>query len=372
MVEVLPDLDQPQVNSCPKIKARIALSRPFDLARHDAAAARGVCPRHTMSLLRDALDADIIVPMLGEKTLGDRALAIVPGIGTPELWGLARRVAHSTSPGDVVFSIGEDTGFPIALHFARLKARPKLVVFVHHPERPRVRALFKLTQVKKHVDLFITNTEYKATFLREAFGIEAERVVCIDEQTDTEFFTPGPKADAARPLIGSGGLEQRDYVTLAAATTGMGWDVRVSAVSPNAAAKADTFPSPLPDHMVVAHHEWQELRDLYRNSDVFVISLKEHTYQAGLTTLFEALACRRPVVMTRVPGLVEDFADNGFITAVPPGDATAMRDAIRGLLDDPERAARQAALGYDAVRAQYRAERYVETLAEKISTTASL
>lgn len=230
--------------------------------------------------------------------------------------------------------------------------------------------MFWRFRLHERVHLFITNTDYKRQLLVQRYGIDPDRVFCIEEQTDTQFFRPGPPTPGrTRPLIGSGGLEQRDYATLAEATRDLDVDVRISAVSPNAGSTAD-FPAVWPANMTARHHDWKELRQLYRDSDVVVISLKSHSYQAGMTTLFEALACKRPVVMTGTPGIVERFAAEGLITSVPPSSPAAMREAIASLLTDGPRAKRQAERGFAAVQSMHSIERYVTDLVHQIGALA--
>lgn len=52
----------------------------------------------------------------------------------------------------------------------------------------------------------------------------------------------------------------------------------------------------------------------------------------------EAMACRRPVIITRTPGLASRLIDAGVVTGVMPGDAAEMQQAILELLNHPERA----------------------------------
>jgi glycosyltransferase involved in cell wall biosynthesis len=229
--------------------------------------------------------------------------------------------------------------------------------------------MFRYYRLAETLDMIFTNTPHKREFTISQLGMAAEKVFCIAEQTDTEFFRPGPQSPGkVRPLIGSGGLEQRDYVTLAAATADKDLDVRISAVSPNAAARQDTFPDPLPANMVARHHGWEELRQLYRDADVFVISLKQNSYQAGLTTLMEAFACKTPVVMTRTTGSVEDFERAGALLAVPPNDAAALRAAIERLLADPDFAAEQVARAFDMVQRNHRVEGFIANIVERMKS----
>jgi len=346
----------------------IALSVPFDFAAFDKRAQADACPRHAMSSLQKELGANVIQPVSASIGIWDHFRAKAPGVGNANMWALARELARSLDGRDTILATGEDIGFTIATAMPRASSRAKLCVLVHNPDRPRIRYMFWRYRLRDRIDCFITSTRHKIDILQKKFGVPTDRLFYIEEQTDVRFFAPGSAgSNKPRPVIGSGGLEQRDYVTLAQATEDMDVDVRVCAMSPNATARADTFPKPIPENMHVGRHDWPELRQLYRDSDIVVVSTKENKYQAGLTTLFEAMACARPVIMTRADAPVDRLAQEGRIIAVPPADPAAMREAISDLLANPARAQQMAERGREAVMKGHTSERYVSDIVELLS-----
>ncbi|MDY7024448.1 MAG: glycosyltransferase family 4 protein [Cyanobacteriota bacterium] len=348
-------------------KYHVVLSRAFDLEQFAKNAEDGKCPRHTMWTLAQKLQAAIYEPGQYPISFIDRIYAKIIGGSQPEHWAMARALSKQVSENDVIFCIGEDSGYAIAMICGGQFNRPKISVFVHNPDRPRSRTILKLFNFRNRIDLFMTNTKVKIDFLKDYLQIPEQRVYLVTEQTDTQFFTPGlVSANKKRPIIGSGGLEQRDYCTLAEATQDLDVDVKICAVSPNAKVLGDTFPQVMPANMSRKFYEWQDLRQLYRDSDIVIISLKPHNYQAGFTTLFEALACRRPVIMTQTPGLSETLAKAGIITGVEPKNPAGMREAILDLLNHPEKAEAQAQRGYELVQSQYNSEQYVDGIAEQL------
>jgi glycosyltransferase involved in cell wall biosynthesis len=77
-----------------------------------------------------------------------------------------------------------------------------------------------------------------------------------------------------------------------------------------------------------------DVPDLLASFDVFALS----SATEGLpVVLLEAMASRLPVVSTAVGG-IPDVVHAGVGVLVPPHDEAALRDAIAGLLADPERA----------------------------------
>jgi glycosyltransferase involved in cell wall biosynthesis len=110
----------------------------------------------------------------------------------------------------------------------------------------------------------------------------------------------------------------------------------------------------------LGHVPWQELVDLYRQADVFVMPSYYESF--GISCL-EAMAFGLPVVATRAGGLPEVVQDGVTGVLVAPGDAHALADAITHLLRDPELRRRLGNQGRERVLAEFTADRVArETL----------
>jgi glycosyltransferase involved in cell wall biosynthesis len=95
--------------------------------------------------------------------------------------------------------------------------------------------------------------------------------------------------------------------------------------------------------------------------DVFVLP----SFAEGVpVVLMEAMATRRPVVATRVAGVAELVEDGVSGHLVPPGDVTALTQAIEALLDDPTGRARMGEAGRHRVEAEFDARREAAWLLE--------
>ena len=89
--------------------------------------------------------------------------------------------------------------------------------------------------------------------------------------------------------------------------------------------------------------------------DVFVMS--SHTEGAPIV-LFEAMAAEVPVVATSVGGIPE-IAGAGESVLVPAGDADALANGIRRVLDDPERARKMTDAALHTLRSKFTAEAWL-------------
>lgn len=96
----------------------------------------------------------------------------------------------------------------------------------------------------------------------------------------------------------------------------------------------------------------EEHERLLRSATLYALILREQRVSSGHVRLARAIEAGTPVVATTVQGLAGYVQDGVTATAVPPGDAAALRRAIDRLVADPaaRMALRQTA--YEAVRAQ--------------------
>ncbi len=103
----------------------------------------------------------------------------------------------------------------------------------------------------------------------------------------------------------------------------------------------------------------EDLPDLYRQADVFVLPSHLRAEAFGIA-LAEALASGLPCISTAL-GTGTDFVNihNETGLVVPPGDVTALAQAIQRLLDDPALRQRFGAAGVRRVRELFVRERMI-------------
>ena len=321
-------------------------------------------PRHNIYLISEFLHAKIHQPNNQSSNFINKALSLLAA--QPEHWELASQLSEELTDDDVVYCVAEDIGLPLAILCKFKSKKPRLVMGVMAPSRKRTQYLIKSLGLGNIIQVFAVNAKNKADYLQTLLNLPQERVILIPEKTDEAFFNPAKgNIPKTRPLIASAGLEQRDYKTLAEAIHGEDINVKICAFSPNASAKTQvSMPEPVPDNMEIRYFEFTELRDLYRSADIVVVSLLENDYSAGLTVLMEAMACRRPVIMTKNVCLAEELVDNGLVIGTKPGDILGMRTAIQELLSNPEKASALAQKAYDYFLIHHTSEYYVNFMSD--------
>jgi len=212
--------------------------------------------------------------------------------------------------------------------------------------------------VAEELSHVITVSEASKRTAMDDFGVSSAAVDVVHNGIDTETFRPLP------------GIERRDDRIM---TT-------VSADAPLKGAKhllrafAAVADHPNEPELVVVG-EFNEGEECDRLVDALGIRDRVTTHSAISTermvelyatatlavvpSLYEgfglpageAMACGVPLVASTGGGLSEVAGDAGL--TVPPGDAGALADAIRDLLDHPERRARMGERGRERIRAEF-------------------
>ncbi|MBE9096180.1 glycosyltransferase family 4 protein [Tychonema sp. LEGE 07203] len=347
------------------MKYHLALGRKIDLDGIERDAKLGKCPRHVMQTVRDRLNAAVHAPDGEAISSLDKLRSKISS--KPEHWAAARKLSEQVSSGDVIYCTGEDIGIPVAVLCGAKPDRPKIVVYFHNIDRLRGRVALKLFGLADKIDVFMVNSRPQTEFVRSYLNIPESRILVLLEQTDTKFFTPGPvSADKKRQIVVSVGLEKRDYRVLAAATADLDVDVKISGFSKDAKALSQAFPDTMPENMSRKFYEWPDLVQLYRDADVVAVCLVDNKYAAGGQGLLEAMACKRPVAITRTQGLVDYYLTPDTAKVVGVADAAALREAIVHLLKNPQEAEARAQRGYEMVVNHHNSEHYVDVLVEKL------
>jgi glycosyltransferase involved in cell wall biosynthesis len=194
------------------------------------------------------------------------------------------------------------------------------------------------------------------------WGVEPSRVtftpftVTLEEN---QIAAPAPSGDA----VFAGGNSLRDYRPLLDAAAGIPAPVVLATkqIAQTARLPANVRSGPLP------HAEY--VRELCR-ARVVVVPLAENRWRsAGQQTYLNAMALGKPVVVTDTMG-VRDYVEDGITgIVVAPGDARAMGEAVRWVLD-PANAESVAAMTQRArqvARERFSLDRYLARLLEVAS-----
>ena len=351
----------------------VVLARDFDFAEMARQAAADEGPKHILADVCSRLDAALVSPSsAGRASLLWRVVFFLfsRAYSTPEVWRIAHHVARTAHTGDLVYATGEDLGMTISVLSMLRGKRPALAVSVMWPER--LASTKALLRFKHRIAMFLAVTEDKARQIRDLGGVDCPEVVVLPSVIDLTFFSSTDRPKRQPPLIVSGGLVDRDYVTLARAVEGLEVQVEVCAMSSMPASMASpSYPASLPDNMIIGQQSLRELRDMYRNATLTVVPLVASNQGSGLTVVWEAMACGCPVLATAGAGDLAEYAANGLIVGLPAEDPVAVRAGIEAALADPERMLAMAERARAFVAQHFNDARYVDILTRRLGVAES-
>lgn len=254
-----------------------------------------------------------IDPWRAAKILFSRrkAYAVVSYYQSGALLILALRRILGFKPLVVIVDVGDDSNWPL---------RAKIVAFC----------------LKRADAVFSFASDQTAYLARRYPG---SRVQFLQQQIDTEFFTP---AEGEGDYILSIGNDlSRDYDTLLKAVHDIEVPLKL---------RTDRV-APRPGLTIAPRGDDEALRALYRAAKIVVLPLHDMRHPGGISSLFEAFACGKAVVASDARGIRDYLHHEENCLVVPADDAVALRAAVLRLLQD------------DALRARLgnAARRYAET-----------
>ena len=245
-------------------------------------------------------------------------------------------------------------------------------------------ALVRGLRLDREIDAVVVHSTLQGRLAERTLGFRSDQVALVPYQTDERFWSPREQeqngdengvGDAPAPArICSAGLEYRDYETLVEAVRDLPVELVIAAASQWSTHQGLAGERPTPPNVRVASFDYAALRDLYASSLFVVAPLHDVDNQAGITTILEAMAMGKAVVVSHTRGqtdvvrdrrrasradasrptqpdwalslgATDDTAHGHTGIYVPPADPGELRKAIVYLLEHPEEARAMGANG---------------------------
>jgi glycosyltransferase involved in cell wall biosynthesis len=271
-----------------------------------------------------------IIRLLGEF-LNDRALLFPKTKGF--LLAQTRDVLTSLSKYDVVVVAGTGIAFTLAT-WKQLGLLRIPIVAIHAGLLNYKYTTFQrwLTKhlLKRMWNLLFGDGEYKP--LCKFMKTGTERVIVNQCGTDTHFWKPGG--------------QERDYILSIGNDTRRDYDLLMQAAAevcvPFKIITRIKINESIPKNVEIIAGDMrseilsdEDVRDLYQGANCVVIPLVESFQPSGQSVCLQAMACGKPVVLTKTKGLWSEsiMRDGENVLFVPPGDKDNLIKKIEYILD---------------------------------------
>lgn len=286
-----------------------------------------------------------------------------------------------------VCAFADRLGIPLALLFKLTRARARLVMVSMWLSRPKKAIPMRYLRASTRFDAIVTWSSVQGRFAVRRLGVPSERVDVVPSPVDEHFWSP--RAVPLENMICAVGMEARDYSTLLEAVEGLEVEVRIAVgtlvfwagrgADPSESGGAPfgllkrTFgyrfyrewanllgSEKLPSNVRIDQQLTPEkLRDLYGRARFVVVPLHDVDADCGITTVKEAMAMGKAVVVTRTKGQVDMLEDGKQGVYVPPYDAAALRSSIERLLASAQEVDRMGQAGRALVEARHTMDAHV-------------
>lgn len=241
---------------------------------------------------------------------------------------------------DVVFSQSMDIGRRLALLLALRRKRPRHVSQAFCVTAGRPRLWFRLLRVQRQIDTIIFFSHRQHAAARDEFRLPPAKLVLLENgYVDTQFFRPVREpAENGRQLCAVG-REHRDYPTLIAAVAALpNLTLKLDSGSPASHQADPAAPLALPPNVETCRLPMGGVWQLYAESAAVAVPLYANSIDAGLSTVLEAMAMGKAVVITR--GLDGSYGGRPIVDGetallVDIGDVAGWRAALERLFADP-------------------------------------
>jgi len=236
---------------------------------------------------------------------------------------------------------------PEAVYAAHLLRGVPYVAHLHLDVGPSGRAGFLLRAYKplilgpilRAAATVVAFTDEQRSAVASKYRVDPARIAVIPNGVDEAFFHAGQRAPHAKPrLLFVGRLSvQKNLLLFLRALEGVSERFETTLVGAGeleAELRHAVGDLRLRNVRFHGRADGAELRELYRNADVFVLPSER---EGMPLVLLEALAMALPIVATDIPGNrdVVVHGHNGILA--PLGDPSAFREALLNVTADPDR-----------------------------------
>lgn len=286
-------------------------------------------------------------------------------------WQIANKVKKEEYDAVVTFS--ERVSVPLA-HL--LPQQVKHVAILINVFSRKWRSIIKTLQPHKRWDAVVAYSQAEAQALQKVFDIPSEKIHVILNYVDIDFFQPQLAAPPSQnePFVLSQGLAKRDYPTLIAAMRQLPEiDCHISATSAWDSHKAGYESLAIPPNVhIKSYNHPYVIRESIDKCRLMVISILPQIGQwcTGSTSVLQAQAMGKPVIVTAIPGICEYVQDGRTGFLVEGQNPTDMAEKINYLWRHPQESQAMGRQGQNWVRQNFSLDCWLQQMTDLLTSFA--
>jgi len=305
-----------------------------------------------------ALAKSINTPLLGLGGYGGDFATVLASL---------RRINQA----DIVFSTVDTVGIPLVLlKRAGLVRPPLFYVSIGLPERlaqlrgDRMQRLYARALRGTHAIVVYAKSE--AEQLRDWLGADGPPIRFVPFGVDVNAFRPMPEVTSGTDVVTVGADPRRDFALLVRiATRRPELTFRIVASSEHGRTLCD-----VPANVAVETDiPLEQVRDRLARARVVALPVRDNSYSGATTTLLQAMAMAKPVVVSRTEAIATGYELEDAVNCrlVPPGDDAAFERVLLELLAGADAATALGIRARETVERSLTWERYTNAVWDLLS-----
>jgi glycosyltransferase involved in cell wall biosynthesis len=344
---------------------RAALRKPGSLDRYrlfglDEIAARGAQVPHNLERGGPPAWARLAGRVANARlALGGDFAAVLPSL---------RRM----SAADVLFSTVDTVGIPLLLlRRARLLRVPLVYASIGLPERlDRLGDDRDFRRVLQGAHSLITYSTIEAERLRGWIGADSPRVLFIPFGVDVDAFRPSNDEERLVDVLAVGADPQRDFELLIALAVRQPQLTFHLVATPERVRMLGDLPANV---AVETNVPLETVRKRLAQARVVALPVRANSYSGATTTLLQAMAMAKPVVLSRTAAIAEGYEleDGVNCRFAEPGNPESFERALLETLTGADAGVSLGIRARETVERSFSWKRYTDALWELLASAAT-
>ena len=320
------------IRSPPPNSMRILFMFVVDWAKELADYERGAVPSHRLFGYAE------LKKMGHEPFIISRPSFLRQFLAKPVFWRIYQALAAVWRQRnvDVIFAVNEASALPpLVLKRLGLLKTP-MIVFNTALMHPRNRSGFRKKMwdwALAAAEAVVSQTKMELNTVWKEFGLREERQFLMHMLVDMEFFTPDPDVAPGDYCLSVGTNEAKDFPTLMRAFPKN--EKLIIVTDPYNAAIVEQHREPDMPVQVLQAIPITKLKRMYQEAKLTINPLTETPYGSGHTVVLENMVLGKPVIATRVGGMIDYFEEGVSAIGYEAGNVEELRQKIRTYLDNP-------------------------------------
>jgi len=237
---------------------------------------------------------------------------------------------------DAIFAINEAAALPpLILKRLGLLQTP-IIVFNTALMHPRNRSGLRKKMwdwTLRAAEAVVSQTKMELETVWREFGLEKDRQHLMHMLVDMDFMKPEPGVPLGDYCLSVGTNEAKDFPTLMKAFP-KNEKLIIVTDAYNAAIVEQAREPGMPVEVLQAI-PITRIKRMYQEAKLTINPLTETPYGSGHTVVLENMVLGKPVIATRVGGMIDYFEEGVSALAYEAGNVEDLRQKIRAYLDDP-------------------------------------